>query len=179
VWFLDLNRLGTTSSVNSSARNPFSGSPLFTPDGRLLYLVDGGSVEAIDLVTKRMSGPATIPRQVSDKTPLAWLVELLTTQVEAGGIATTVPLSPDGLRFYAAQDLGVMVLQLPNLKPIGKLATGTHIGEVWISGDGQTIYATTGGTDRGALLVLSADGGHQIRVELPDQPGGYIASEHG
>ena len=70
-----------------------------------------------------------------------------------------------------------MVLRIPDLKPVAKLAAGFKANEVWISGDGQTIYATS--EDGKTLLVMHADGSHQRSVNLPSLTGGFVASEHG
>ena len=51
------------------------------------------------------------------------------------------------------------------------------MNEVWISGDGKTVYATDGGK---GILVMREDGsGQPITVTLPVQVGGFFASEHG
>ena len=87
-----------------------------------------------------------------------------------------MPLSPDGLTLYSATDDGVMALRIPDLKPIATLGSGLALSEVWISGDGKTVYAT----DRGkGLHVMPDDGGPAITVTMPVDVGGFIASEHG
>jgi hypothetical protein len=81
------------------------------------------------------------------------------------------------LKLYTATSDGVIVLRIPDLKPIAKLAAGFNANEVWISGNGQTIYATS--EDGKTLLVMHADGSNQRKANLPDLGGGFIASEHG
>ena len=81
-----------------------------------------------------MRGPFALPKSASDQSPLAALLNLLVTPVDAGGVASTVPLSPDGLKLYVANPDGVMVLRVPDLKPLAKLGPGLDANEVWVSG---------------------------------------------
>jgi hypothetical protein len=39
-------------------------------------------------------------------------------------VASTVPVSPAGLELHAATSDGVMVLRIPDIKPLAKLAAG-------------------------------------------------------
>jgi len=48
------------------------------------------------------------------------------------------------------------------------------MSEVWISGDGRTVY----GMDQGKGLVIIAPDGSAKRVDLRDA-GSFLASEHG
>ncbi|OGO73664.1 MAG: hypothetical protein A3G84_03015 [Chloroflexi bacterium RIFCSPLOWO2_12_FULL_71_12] len=105
-----------------------------------------------------------------DPGPFSWLFPT----AEAGGTPSTVPMSPDGLLLYAAGKDGITVLRIPDLEPVAKLAVGMSINEVWISGDGRTVYAT----DEGRGLVVIGPDGSPIRVELNDTAG-FIASERG
>ncbi|MGH7485773.1 MAG: hypothetical protein ACREMY_09260, partial [bacterium] len=63
------------------------------------------------------------------------------------------------------------------LKPIAKLAPGFRANQVWVSGDGRTIYAIS--DDGKHLLVMGTDGGHQKSMTFPSPVGGFVASEHG
>jgi WD40 repeat protein len=177
VWFFDLTNLTSTLVIHSKQRNPFWLSPIFTPDGQLLYLHQwpgfGDTMQVIDLNTRKLLGPMATPTNPNQGGPFAWLI----TNAYAGGVASTVPISPDGLKLYSATNDGVMVLRIPDLKPLAKLAPGFKASEVWISGDGQTIYAVS--EDGTKLLVMRSDGSNQRSVSLPDQGGGFIASEHG
>jgi hypothetical protein len=58
-----------------------------------------------------------------------------------------------------------------------KSGAGFKATEVWISGDGRTIYALS--EDAKTLLVMHDDGRDQRSVNLPALGGGLIASEHG
>jgi hypothetical protein len=111
--------------------------------------------------------------KVDQNGPFAWLI----ADAYAGGVASTVPISPDGLRLYSATNDGVMVLRVPDLKAIAKLAPGLKTGEVWISGDGRTIYATS--DDGKRVVVVGSDGSGEKSVPLPSLAGGFVASEHG
>lgn len=177
VWFFDLGRLTSSGLVQTDQLNPFGLSPIFTPDGQLLYLHQGpgsqNAMQVIDLANHRLLGPVPTPRKPGQDGPFARLI----TDAYAGGVASTVPVSPDGLRLYAATDDGIMVLRIPDLKPVARLVPGLKVGEVWISGDGQTVYATA--SDGKRLFVTRADGSDQRSVTLPSTGGGFVASEHG
>lgn len=177
VWFFDLINLTESGVIRAKQPNPFWLSPIFTPDGQLLYLHQspgfGDTMQVVDLTTRRLLGAVATPTNPSQNGPFGWLI----TNAYAGGVASTVPVSPDGLTLYSATSSGVMALRIPDLKPIAKLATGFNANEVWISGDGQTIYATS--EDGKTLLVMRADGSNQHTIKLLDFAGGFVASEHG
>lgn len=177
VAFVDLPTLTSTAVVQAEQKNPFWLSPLFTPDGQLLYLHQlpafGDVMQVIDLRSHSLLGPVPTPKKIDEPGPFSWLFG---TAALAGGVASTVPISPDGSKLYAAASDGITVLRIPDLKPVAKLAPGLDINEVWISGDGKTVFATDNG--RG-LYVMPAAGGAPIPVTLPGQTGGFIASEHG
>jgi hypothetical protein len=173
IWFIDLATLTVTSEIASGQRNPFELSPIFTPDGHLLYLRGDTTLRVLDVASRRVAGPVAIPRKLEDPGPFSWLF----TQVAAGYVASTIPLSPDGTKMYVSGVGGITVLRVPDLKPIAALAPGLALGEVWISGDGRTIFATDAGH---GLYVMPESGGPPITVMLPGQAGGYfVASEHG
>lgn len=177
VWFFDLTNLTSSAVIQSKQGNPFWLSPIFAPDGQLLYLHQwpgfGDMMQVIDLTKRKLLGPVPTPTKTDQGGPFAWLI----TNAYAGGVASTVPVSPDGLKLYSATNDGVMVLRIPDLKPLAKLAAGFKANEVWISGDGQTIYAVS--DDGKSLLVMHTDGSNQHSVNLPSLGGGFIASEHG
>jgi WD40 repeat protein len=177
VWFFDLRTLTGSGVVQSHQENPFWLSPIFTPDGRLLYLHQwpgfGDTMQVVDLTNRRLAGPISTPTNLKDRGPFAWLI----TNANAGGVASSMPISPDGLRLYSATDDGVMVLRVPDLRLVAKLAPGFRAGEVWISGDGQTIYATA--EDGKRVVVMRADGRDLRSVALHSPADGFVASEHG
>ena len=177
VWFFDLSNMTEPAVIQAKQPNPFWLSPIFTPDGQLLYLHQwpgfGDSMQVVDLAKRKLLGPVATPTDPSKDGPFAWLI----ANAYAGGVASTVPVSPDGLRLYSASTDGVLVMRIPDLKVIAKLGHGFNASEVWISGDGKTIYATS--EDGKTLLTLSGDGSKEAKVTLPDLAGGFIASEHG
>ncbi len=130
-------------------------------------------MQVVDLVRRRMLGPVVMPTSSQQDGPFAGLVG----DAYAGGIATTVPVSPDGLKLYSATDQGIMVLRIPDLKPLVTLAAGTRSNEVWVSGDGRTLYLSADDSSR--LLVMREDGSGLRSISLPRGAGGFIAAEHG
>jgi WD40 repeat protein len=179
VWFFDLRKLASLDVIRSNQSNPFALSPIFTPDGQLLYLHGpspglGDSMQVVDLTTRRLLGPLSTPIKADQGGLFAWLI----TNAYAGGVASTVPISPDGLSLYSTTDYdGVMVLRVPDLKPVAKLAPGFNSNEVWVSGDGRTIFVIS--DDGKHLLVMGSDGSHQETLTLPNPATGFVASEHG
>jgi hypothetical protein len=177
VWFFDLDTLVSSGMIRSNQPNPFWLSPIFTPDGQLLYLHQvpgfGDTMQVIDLAHKKLLGPVPTPTKLDQSGPFAWLIR----NAHAGGVASTVPISPDGLKLYVGPDHGVMVLRVPDLKPLANLAPVFPANEVWISGDGHTIYAIS--VDGKHLLAMGDDGSHQQAVTFADPISGFIASEHG
>ena len=124
VWLIDLKTLSVATVLHPRQSNPFWASPVFTEDGRLLYLLEPGTAQILDLVRHTVRGPFALPKTTGDQSPLTALLSLLVLPVEAGGIASTVPLSPDGLKLYVANPDGVMVLRIPDLTPLAKMAPG-------------------------------------------------------
>jgi hypothetical protein len=172
VWFVDLPTLTVTDDLRSAQTNPFELSPIFTPDGQILYLRSGRIMQAVDVRSRRVTAAVAIPRKLDQPGPFGWLLG----QAQAGYIASTVPVSPDGTKLYISGGDGITVLRVPDLKPIATLAPGMDLGEVWISGDGRTVYATDQGKH---VYVVPESGGAPIAVDLPESSGYFIASEHG
>lgn len=176
VAFIDLPTLTSTAVVRADQKNPFWLSPIFTPDGQLLYLHQlpafGDFMQVVDLRSHALLGPVPTPKKTDEPGPFSWLFGT----AAAGGVASTVPVAPDGSKLYSAASDGVTVLRIPDLKPVAKLAPGLNTNEVWISGDGKTVFATDNGT---GLYVIPEAGGAPIPLTLPAQIGGFIASEHG
>lgn len=177
VWFVDLATLSGTKLIRAEMKNPFWLSPIFTPDDHLLYLHQwpafGDQYQVVDLRTRTLLGPKPTPKRVGDP----GIFGLFSSVAYAGGTASTVPISPDGLRLYSATSDGIVVLRVPDLAPLAKLAPGVSVEEVWVSGDGKTIYATA---DQGARVVVMREDGSSVRsVQLPAPNGSFIASERG
>ena len=175
VWFVDTVRLSVSGHTPPQARNPFWDVPVFAPDGRTLYLHDvfSETITTIDLTRRAVLATTPVPRAAVARGPLDWLV----TTAEAGGIATTVPVSPDGSRLYVAQPAGIQVLRLPDLHPMGTYLPGQRSDEVWVSGDGRTLFVLALGGAQ--VTVLHADGTQVASVPMAALAGGFVASAHG
>jgi hypothetical protein len=177
VTLFDLLTLTLKGVVKPTQKNPFWLSPIFTPDGQLLYLHQapafGDEMQVIDLASRRLLGPVPTPTRLADPGPFSWLMPV----AYAGGTASTQPISPDGLTLYSASDNGLLVLRVPrpqaNVRTIG---AGVKFGEVWVSGDGRTLYATS---DNGKRLLVMRQDGTSKAVVPPGDIGGFIASERG
>jgi hypothetical protein len=176
VWFIDLRQLDGSRLVHSGQPNPMWDSPIFRPDGRVLYLVETGLIRVIDVSARSLVGVTPLPKAVGASSLLSLLASLLITPAEAGFIASTAPISPDGLRLYVADGDAVLVLDTSTLKLLARLPAGEALGEVWVSGNGRLLYATTENGRR--LLVMGSDGTGLHAVDLPAY-GRFIASEHG
>jgi hypothetical protein len=113
---------------------------------------------------------------MSDSGLLSALSSLLVRPVEAGFIASTMPISPDGLRLYVVRSDEVLVLDASDLKLLARLKGGEKLGELWVSGDGHLLYATS--EDGRRLWIMNADGTGLHSVPLAGS-GRFIASEHG
>lgn len=176
IAFIDLATLTQTAVFDAPMANPFWLAPIFTPDGQLLYLHQypsfGDAMQVVDLASHALLGPVPTPKQVGDPGPFAWLFPV----AYAGFTPSTVPVSPDGLKLYSVGNVGVTVLRIPDLKPITRLAPDVGLSEVWVSGDGKTLFGTT---DSKTIYVIPEDGSPIVKVDMPDQTGYFIAPEHG
>jgi WD40 repeat protein len=172
VWAIDLATFTTIADVRTGQTNPFEQAPIFTPDGQLVYLRSQSKLKVVDLATRSVLGPVFAPKKTDDPGPFSWLFG----QAYAGYIAPTVPVSPDGTKLYWSGSGGILVLRIPDLKLIAQLASGLDsLNEVWVSGDGKTLYATDFAK---GLYVIPESGGAPINLPLPAQ-GIFFASEHG
>jgi hypothetical protein len=178
VWFVDLKNIADSRMIRSGQPNPMWDSPIFRPDGRVLYLVETGTIRLVDLSRRSLLGPVKLPKAAGDSSLLSTFASLLITTAEAGFIASTMPVSPDGLRLYVAEGDQVLVLDASDLKLLARLPAGQKLGEIWVSGDGHLLYATS--EDGRRLLIMASDGSglHSAAVDLPGF-GRFIASEHG
>ena len=69
-----------------------------------------------------------------------------------------------------------MVLRVPALAPMRKIGVGAGVNEVWISGDGHTMYVTT---SQNTIVVMREDGTGKGSATIGANMGAFIASEHG
>src|SRR2546425_119583 len=60
VWLLDLATLGKVAVIHPVQSNPFATSPVFTPDGQILFVLEGERIQTIDLHSRRLMGPVQI-----------------------------------------------------------------------------------------------------------------------
>ena len=169
VWAIDLTTLTPIDDVRTGQTNPFEQAPIFTPDGRLVYLRSQSKLKVVDLATRAVLGPVFAPKTTDAPGPFSRLF----AQANAGYIAPTVPVSPDGTRLYWSGSGGILALRIPDLKLIAQLAPGLDLNEVWVSGDGRTLYATG---SKSELYVIPEAGGAPISVPIN---GVFFASEHG
>ena len=174
TWF-DLVAMNVTHEVQIGQRNPFWVSPVFSGDGKMLYLHEGGTgaLHVIDLMQRKI---VTSTKVASARTnPLAWLRSLLVTDAYAGGISRTAALSPDGSWLYAVGAFGapggVAIVHLPDLAVKGRWLPDVSFDSVWVSADGATIYALGPGDQ---LRVLRTDGSEIAKVSLPANTSGFI-----
>ncbi len=176
VWLLDLKTLGKVAVLHPVQRNPFTASPVFTPDGQILFVVEGQRIQIIDLHRQNLFDPLKIAMHDGGGV-LSWMGSLLVSDVEAGWVASTVPIAPDGLKLYLAGSDGIMALRIPDLTVTARLAPALTAGEIWVSGDGRTLFATT--DDGHRMAVIKADGSGTRSINLPANAGGFLSSEHG
>ena len=143
--------------MRSKQGNPFWLSPIFTPDGQLLNLHQwpgfGDTMQVVDLSKRKLLGPVPTPTDPNQNGPFAWLI----TNAYAGGVASTVPISPDGLKLYSATDDGVMVLRIPDLKPLARLAAGFKASEVVLSRAAASSPLNTARSNRSTLTLEPVD----------------------
>ncbi|HEX6061868.1 MAG TPA: WD40 repeat domain-containing protein [Candidatus Limnocylindria bacterium] len=169
VWIIDLATLTEIADIRTGQTNPFEQAPIFTPDGQLVYLRSQSKLKVFDVRTRSVLGPAFAPKTTSDPGPFSWLLG----QANAGYVAPTIPVSPDGTKLYWSGSGGIEVLRIPDLKLIGQLSPSLDLNEVWVSGDGKTLYATG---SKNELYVVPEAGGAPITVPVN---GVFFASEHG
>jgi hypothetical protein len=174
TWF-DLVAMTVTREVVADHSNPFSVSPVFSPDGNTLYLHEGatGALQVVDLVKQKIAKSTNVA--VTGTNPLAWLRSLLVTDADAGGIPRTVAVSPDGTWLYAVGGYraqgGVSLVHLPDLAMKGRWQPTVSLNSVWVSADGQTIYLLENSDQ---LRVLRTDGSVIAKVALPANAWGFI-----
>jgi hypothetical protein len=173
-WF-DLVAMKVTHEVQIDQRNPFWVSPVFSGDGKTLYLHEGGTgaLHVIDLVQRKIVTSTKVASAGTN--PLAWLRSLLVTDAYAGGIPRTVALSPDATWLYAVGAFGarggVAIVHLPDMAVKARWMPDVSFDSVWVSADGGTIYALGPGDE---LRVLRTDGSQLAKVTLPANSWGFI-----
>jgi len=167
---VDTQRL-TAAHVDTGQQNPFWFSPIYSPDGTKLYLHDifSETVTVVDLESRKVGDPVkiTVPASLAQKLA-GWFV----TEAEAGGIADTQPISPDGSLLYLAEPNGLVVMSTRSMTPTQVLLYGRKVTDVWVSGDGAHVYALVDGR-----LAILAD--RRAPVEANVSAGGFLSAAHG
>jgi len=175
TWF-DLVSMTVTYEVQVGQSNPFWVSPVFSGDGKMLYLHEGGTgqLHAIDLVQRKIVTSTKVASAGTNS--LAWLRSLLVTDAYAGGIPRTAAVSPDGKWLYAVGAFGarggVAIVHLPDLALKGRWLPDVSLNSVWVSADGQTIYLLTEHGDQ--VRVVGADASQIATLSLPANTSGFI-----
>jgi DNA-binding beta-propeller fold protein YncE len=174
TWF-DLNAMRVTHEVAVPQRNPFWVSPVFSPNGEILYLHEGGTgaLHVIDLAKQTIAKSTKVA--TAELNPLAWLESVLVTPAYAGAIDRTAAVSPDGAWLYAVGDFGapggVSLVHVPDGSVKGRWLPDVTLASVWVSADGATIYLLGSGDE---LRVLRTDGSQVAKVSLPANANGFI-----
>jgi len=175
TWF-DLDRMTVSHEVTVSERNPFWLSPVFSSDGTMLYLHEGGtgSLHVVDLVHQRIVRSMKVA--AADHNPLRWLGSLFLTEAYAGGIPRTVAVSPDGTWLYAVSEFGgpggISLVHLPDVVVKGRWLPDVAFNSVWVSADGRTVFAQAGTGN--VVRVLRTDGSQIATVNLPGSAYGFV-----
>jgi DNA-binding beta-propeller fold protein YncE len=175
-WF-DVSRLTITKQIAVPHANPFWVSPVFSRDGSILVLHEGGTgrIEVIDL-QRRAIVHSTRLTAAASLDPFSWLADRLFPPAYAGGIPRSAALSADGSRLYAISIFGgpgsYWVVHLPDLRVLNSTTAPDAGGEIWLSGDGNTVYLlNNGGTE---LSVLHSDGSRVATITLASTSSDFL-----
>jgi hypothetical protein len=151
VWWLDLDRFRLAGAVEARIGNPFWGSPVFTPDGRLLYVYDSwdGGVSVVDLVGRHLlSTRAAVGGRTALHLPFA-------KDAYAKGPNFSAALSADGATLFAtgARDsaAGIYALSTRDWSVLARWFDGRRYNSIWAGGDGRQLFAIREG---GALDII-------------------------
>ena len=123
----------------------------------------------LDLEARQVGAPVKVkvPASLARK-----LAGLFITDAQAGGIADTQPISPDGSLLYLPQSNGLAVMNTATMTTSQVLLYGRNVTDVWVSGDGTHLYAVVDGK-----LAILADGKPPLELNL--SAGGFLSSVHG
>ena len=174
TWF-DLVAMKVTHEVKVPQANPFWMSPVFSPDGKTLYLYEGGtgSLHAVDVVNQTVKSTKVAS---ADTNLLARLGSMVFPPAYAGGIDRTAAVSPDGTWLYGVRDFGgpggLSIVHLPDQAVKGRWLPDVSFSSPWVSADGNTIYVLSQMGDE--LRVLRTDGTQVAKIGLPANTYGFI-----
>jgi DNA-binding beta-propeller fold protein YncE len=167
--WVDLDRLTVTARVRVAETNPFWLSPVFSPDGSMLYVQEPGTgrITSVDLHRRKILRSETVNAPTA-LNPLHWLADHVFPPAYAGGIPRTAVISADGNYLYVTggfgKPTGIGAVRLRDFSVAGewKLEGG---GSLWLSADGRTLYALNNGGDQ--LSILHFDSGAVATKKLP------------
>jgi hypothetical protein len=156
--WVDLDRLTITAQVRVTERAPFWLSPVFSPDGSMLYVQEPGTgrITSIDLQRRKILRSETVNAPTA-LNPFHWLVDAVFLPAYAGGIPRTAVISPDGTYLYVTGGFGrpiaIGAVRLRDFNVAGewKLDGG---GSLWLSADGRTLYVLNNNADQLSILQL-------------------------
>ncbi len=141
VWWFDLSRFKVTAQLPVQLGNPFWGSPVFSHEGRRLYIYDSwkGRVNVVDLAQRRLlrSGEVASP-QVSWSLPFV-------QDAFAKGPNFSASLSADELTLFVTGHHGtgggLYGVDTETLALKARWLDGRTLRAVWAGGDGLAVYA--------------------------------------
>ncbi len=166
-WF-DLNDLRITAQVRVQEQNPFWLSPVFSPDGSMLYVQEPGTgrITAVDLQRHTIVRSAIVETPTAFN-PLRWLADRLFPPAFAGGIPRSAAISRDGTYLYVTggfgRPIGVGAVRLLDFHVSGQWSLEGG-GSLWLSGDGRTLCVLDNGGIR--LSILNVASGSVTTVKL-------------
>jgi hypothetical protein len=151
VWWLALDSFRLAGAVQARLGNPFWGSPVFTPDARLLYVYDSwdGGVSVVDLVGRNLLGSrGTKAGRTALHVPFA-------EDAYAKGPNFSAALSADGATLFATGARGsaggIFALSTRDWSVRAHWFNGRRFNSIWAGGDGRQLYAIR---DGGGLEIL-------------------------
>jgi hypothetical protein len=168
VSWVDLNRLTVVATLQVPIANPFWMSSVFSADGSMLYAYEGGTgrITSIDLTRRAIIRTAVVNAPTAFD-PFGWLADRLFPPVYAGGLSRSAALSPDGTVLYVTgafdRPVGVAAIDLRDFHVNAQWKVDAG-GSLWLSGDGQTLYATRNAGDQ--LTILHLGDGSVVTVPL-------------
>jgi DNA-binding beta-propeller fold protein YncE len=166
--WVDLDRLTVVARVQVADRNPFWLSPVFSPDGSMLYVQEPGTgrITVVDLQARKIVRSAIVNAPTA-LNPVRWLADRLFPPAFAGGIPRTAVLSLDGAYLYVTggfgRPIGIGLVRVSDFRVSGQWSLEGG-GSLWLSGDGRTLYVLDNGG--GNLSILNVATGSVIKVKL-------------
>jgi len=156
LQWIDLATLSLIRQVQLPRCDCAKGYPviaLFAPDGTVMFAVDPakGELLRVDLGSGDITGTLLLPHAPAIDHP------------EIAGAA----LSPDAKYLYMADgrgEGGLFTIRAADLQVVAGTLDGVHLRDIWISGDGQSVYALDANND---VYVVNAGGTRRAAVAIP------------